>query len=163
MIRTALYVYLVTSLALGPAFCCCRIDQFFPGSSSKPCCVKRTLALTESPSRSECHCSHEATASHEYAATRDVTKPSSDDKRPTNSPCDSKCPCGKHDPGILVAAVHAPTASASAPLIHAGWELCSFWSLVSVEISGKPTELDREKPALLSGREILRAYQTLRC
>jgi hypothetical protein len=163
MVRVALFTYLIASAALGPAFCCCRLSQIFPKMCASPCCGKPATSLVESHRHSNCQCRHDDDQTGHHPATGTAKEPQGENKKPSSLPCDSKCPCGKHDPGILLVSGWSPNSIAAASFIFANWTPGLLSTLVPGEFFGKSTHRDKEQPALLSGREMLRAYQTMRC
>lgn len=159
MFRAALIAYLSLATVFGPLLCCCSMQKLFGASESTFCC-KKSVAQQ---SKSHCHAkggSHHHGQSHEEKGS----------KAGTSSPVqhdheDGECPCGRRHANLL--------ASSNAPAVHQmtielpvqSWPLladCCTPSQVTItaSIASMSSKL---RPADLYGREILRAYQILRC
>ena len=164
MIRIALITYLTISAALGPAFCCCQIGQIVPGfESTSSCCNSRAVSADHDCHSNKSCIHHDGVADHHSASYRtDDRQQPSEDQRP-QSPCKPNCPCGKHDPGMLVSSVGEVSIFGSSVLFGTDWLLGTSSPTTLTDLPGKTANFLDVRPALLSGREILRAYQTMRC
>jgi hypothetical protein len=173
MFRLVVITYLTISAALGPAFCCCHINKIFPWLGSTSCCGKANASLTEPNQHSHRH-SHYSGGSADHHPDKDIGHPDKDigfdtannqlqpdSNHESHKPCESKCPCGKEDPGLIVS--YSDASSLVAISVGMAWPFVDYSSLAQTELSGKAAISGIKTPAALSGREILRAYQTMRC
>lgn len=147
MFRAVLLAYLSIATAISSSFCCCSMRQLFARSATASCCKAGVLRETSCP-----NCEEEE----------------SDDE--TNA--QAKLPCGgdRHCAcGIRQAKQLAPTTVVSEA--SASWEWLDLQFPDFVEYKLDPVSLDgvtsrfrdKQRPAVLYGRDILRAYQILRC
>ena len=161
MFRVATIAYLSITTVLGPSLCCCNAQQLYALAAGQHCCGKR--AERETPvSEPHDHCSHHGHSHHQHetpVAKDDATN----DLPPGEQQHDKQnCPCGQH---------HAKLIASVTDVGHwNGVELVSQpWSGPAIVILALP-EFDRyladrtaRTPAHLYGREMLRAYQIMRC
>ncbi len=156
MFRFALIAYLSLTTVFRPALCCCATVQILPGSK---CC---SVATTGRPLE------HKSHKNLPWACQ--VLKPVLDGKHPQPdqkpTPCDpdgKSCPCGKQF------AKMAFTASAGIQLsyVDVDQSACAAHLLSVVDIQS----VDTQQVSFLAhswhsdryGREMLRAYQIMRC
>lgn len=165
MFRLILISYLAFSTALGPAFCCCQLGRILPGLTSSTCCGHHGTSHSDNftPRRQD-HESHAGNCHHEGSLeNHDPNASQSVHEQESPVPCESSCPCGRHDPILVIGKVDVPIA-----VMVEGWNLlqpighAQFVQVASSNLDGH-TALFEEKPASLSGMGILRAYQNWRC
>jgi hypothetical protein len=166
MLRAALFTYLIVSAGIGPAICCCQLKQFLGVQKSSPCCGLNLAANKPGKASSHEHCSRckHTTQDDSLRSALASDGLSSVNSKPTpESPCKPNCPCGRHEPGLILTAPELINSS-----LIGQYPSQEFGSSYSIAIS-IVTHLSFvggfaiEKPAAISGREILRAYQILRC
>lgn len=170
MARFALIAYLSVTTVIGPALCCCNLGQIVSLASDSNCCGKRLAKADPRPHHHEHgkhghgkheHCDHhqrQTPASNNPAGSNEQPTPTHDD-HPKN------CPCERHYATLI------PAPGAENPASEHGSSLfgIAFGFVVLPELA-KPDLFSADcqpgangKPALLFGREMLRAYKTLRC
>lgn len=166
MLRAALFTYLIISAAIGPALCCCQLKQFLGIQKSSPCCEINLAANKQDKADSHGHCSRcrHTTQDDDLRNALASDGLASDNSKPTpESPCKPNCPCGRHEPGLIGTAPELINSNSIGQ-----YPSQEFGNSYSIAIS-TVTHLSFvggfaiEKPVAISGREILRAYQILRC
>lgn len=169
MFRFLLISYLTMSTALGPAFCCCQLGRILPGLNSSACCGQHGTSHSHDfiPQKQDHeshvgHCHHDDSASV-LSGNHESTSSESADEQESRGPCESSCPCGRHDPVLvngtfeLSAVVVAGVLNFLQPIDQTPIVQAAFSNLAYLSASIE------ERTASLSGREILRAYQIWRC
>lgn len=164
MFRVALIACLSVTTALGPALCCCNAQQLFSMVARTSCCGKsptapdQDAALAEQGAHAHCLGHH----GHKHPPGKDAANTNVD---PVSHEHDGQnCPCGNRQAGqvatstengpLKVLEFKAQTWLVPAAILPAS--LSEFDAL-------KASSLDRDRPADLFGREMLRAYQIMRC
>lgn len=146
MIRAGLIAYLLLATIAGPAWCCCTLARAVSSAL-------QTSASEESTAPYSCCCPHGLTAPEERGSENEPTNPH------------EKCPCQESrtlQPG-MVDAIDV-TEHSLKPLSFGVVD--SFISSVSITVSRIPEEASAfYGPGFLhfSGRDLLSAYQILRC
>ena len=163
MIRLAIVAYLSLTTVLGPALCCCNLAQVFNVGSHRNCCETRVVAIdhrshSTSPAQRKHHCCSDK-ADQSSAEGSNLPKSPQDQHR-------RDCPCGRHQAKLVLATASDTLGSRlnsdSSPMFTFGFDA------QMLPMDTKLSVRDREdgndiRPAGLYGRELLRAYQTLRC
>ena len=164
MLRVAVIAYLSLTTVVGPALCCCNARQLFSfvEASGNHCCGKPAKEVA-APSHSHSHKHHHG---HEHVADHHPDSPAPVERSP-QTPCEhdnQDCPCGNRQ-ATLVA-----TAAGERTNVQALELQSQFFNHPAVDLPVLPefdlTEASTTahiRPADLYGREMLRAYQTLRC
>ena len=164
MLRVAVIAYLSLTTVVGPALCCCNARQLFSvvETSGNHCCRKpaREVAV---PSHSHSHNHHHG---HEHVAHHHSKPPAPvEHSQPTPGEQDKPdCPCGNRQATLV------STAAGEGTNVQALELQSQYFNHLAVDLPVLP-EFDLKeasatahiRPADLYGREMLRAYQTLRC
>lgn len=160
MIRFALIVYLSLTTVLRPALCCCMAKELLSGST---CCS--TKVALEPVAASHAHKPHKNCRGHAKPSRESASQKSAKTEQKQN-PCEqdrSTCPCGKSFASMAI--------SASDGFQHGSVEVQSkTWTEQSLSHTVLPAS-DVQQTSLLAqgrhsdryGREMLRAYQIMRC
>jgi len=160
MFRFALIAYLSLTTVFRPALCCCTAEQFLPGST---CCNVTGSPQTVAPPAS--HKSHKNCHGHAQTLAQSSTeKHTQSDQKPT--PCDQdgkNCPCGKRFASMAIATAGG-FQSSTIGVQDQTWT-------AQVLILGDLPSIDTLQVSYLAhgwhsdryGREMLRAYQIMRC
>ena len=166
MFRVALIAYLSTTTVLGPLLCCCNAQQLFSMMDGSKCCGNPTARHSDAePARNTTHGHHHGHAHHHHEHSP-VKATSKSDQAPAQNEHDGhNCPCGKHHASMVAAVV---TSGVQLKAVELQTQPPQF---VLVDLLPVLTALDAEyasmiaklRPANLYGREILRAYQIMRC
>ncbi len=161
MLKIAVIAYLSLTTVLGPALCCCNAQQLFSILEGSTCCGK--LASGEiSESEPYSHCSHHGHAHHRHEHPATTGNDTTDDLPPAGHQHDKQdCPCGEHH-ATLVAATDAANWNRT-DLLSQTWFELALATPALPEFGGPKAVLVVATPAHLYGREMLRAYQIMRC
>lgn len=166
MFRIALIAYLSLTTVLGPLLCCCNAQQLLSATDSPKKCCGKSAAL-----KSEVHAGEHAALAHRHAHTHQSHSQSPAENTPeskqgplTNEHDGRDCPCGKHHTSLV-----ATVAAKGLPLKTIE-SLTQTWQVLVILLPQQP-RIDAEsasliaqiRPADLYGREMLRAYQIIRC
>ena len=164
MFRVALIAYLSLTTVLGPALCCCNAQQLFSVVNGSSCCGK--LVAQHSDAKTAQHAAHDhhdghAHHRHESSPAKDTSK---SEQAPVSHDHDGQnCPCGRHH-ASLVAAVADSVQSKAVEMQNQTWSVLVAILTVVPEFDVREASINAQlRPADLYGREILRAYQILRC
>jgi hypothetical protein len=149
MFRLVLIAYLSFATAFSSLFCCCNLRQLFAKSATASCCNSDVLRTTSCP-----NC--QAEKSEDDATV----------KAPL--PCNGhgRCACAVRQARLLPPAVVVGEAGDSWSWNTADAEFSPDVFLTSAlpSLEALLTRFrEKQRPAKLYGREILRAYQILRC
>lgn len=169
MLRVAFIAYLCLTTVLGPSLCCCNAQQLVAMVEGVKCCGKRAHKEFSVPERHE-HCSHHGHARHRHETpgakdneTTNEMPPAGRELPPAGDEHDKQnCPCGQHHTKLVA-------ALANVVLWHGGDLNSMALSVLTVatpalpEFHGNLAVLTAARPAHLYGREMLRAYQIMRC
>jgi hypothetical protein len=160
MFRFALIAYLSFTTVLRPALCCCTVEQFLPGSE---CCSGTGSSQADAEHAS--HKTHKNCHGHAKPQKQTIAeKHTQSDGQST--PCDQdgkNCPCGKRFASMAI------KASASFQTTHDEAQV-QAWPAHFLILAETPS-IDTQHVSLLAqsrqsdryGREMLRAYQIMRC
>lgn len=165
MFRVALIAYLSLTTVLGPVLCCCNAQQLFSLVEGSKCCGRRVAQDSDAQLAHEdghdhhhghAHHRHEHSPAPEVAKTAPTPVPHEHDKE--------NCPCGKSHVSMVAAAVTDGVQVKAVQIHNQTW-------FVLVSVMPVLPEFDAEyasifahlRPADLYGREMLRAYQIMRC
>ena len=160
MLRFALIAYLSLATVLRPALCCCTAEQFLPGST---CCNVTGSPQADAPAAS--HKSHKNCHGHAQTPAQSSTdKHTQSDRKP--APCDQdgkNCPCGKRFASMAISAVSG-FQSITSGVSDQSWTaqvliLDELPSIDTLQVSFLAHEWHSDR----YGREMLRAYQIMRC
>jgi hypothetical protein len=140
MFRLAIVIPLILPLGLGPAFCCCNLRQLLLTNHTHSCCGQGSTRDSEGNN----------------ADVAEVSIAAVNGGR-------SACGCQRFHGGLN--ATLGGGASAEDFGLHLPTWLDALLSVTRSSFDDVPGPLqrDREMPSRISGREILRAYQVLRC
>lgn len=165
MLRFALTAYLSLTTVIGSALCCCTVESVLPKSKHSVCCGSKPGSLASAPSTVKPH-THKHGSGHGDHSHSPPGTASNEVQR--NSPAehnDKPCGCDQRH-AKLVALVPEPTS-------HQAGSRDSGAGLFDLELFTLPIGLDHSllhasaltelRPVPLFGREMLRAYQILRC
>ena len=161
MLRVALIAYLGLTTVLGPLLCCCNAQQLFVLVAGTTCCGK--LAQRDVPvPKPHDHCSHHGHSHHPHDSP--VAKDNETSGLPSGEQRHDKhdCPCGEHH-AKLVAVVTDVAHWNGGDLIGQPWSALAVSTFGLPEFGGYLADHTAGIPAHLYGREILRAYQIMRC
>lgn len=164
MFRASLIAYLALTTVLGPVLCCCNAQRLFLSVEGTKCCGKPVVQGADAQAAHEDGHEHHhghAHHQHEHSPAPDVANPEPAPVRHEHD--EENCPCGKHH-ASMVAAVTDSVKLKSVETQNQTW-------FVLVSLLPVPSEFDAEnssiiahrRPADLYGREMLRAYQIMRC
>ena len=162
MFRVALIAYLSLTTVFGPLLCCCNAQQLLSATDGlKKCCGKSAVLDTEAHAA---HAHHHGHAHHGHAHSPAEKTPESK-QAPLNNEHDGQdCPCGKHHASLV-----ATVAAEGLQLKAVEWHAQTWFVLITLlpklpRIDAESASLIAQiRPADLYGREILRAYQIMRC
>jgi hypothetical protein len=170
MFRVAVIAYLSLATVMGPSLCCCNARQLFAVAGTSTCCGQSTSTATaHSHSGRHKHQhghGHKHSHGHEHVAADHPHSAAPGEQSP-QKPCehdDKNCPCGNRQAKLV--AIPSGEGSHGQAL-----ELQSeFFNHLAVDLPVLPEFDVKEasttahiRPADLFGRDMLRAYQTLRC
>jgi hypothetical protein len=169
MLRVAFIAYLCLTTIFGPSLCCCNAQQLVAMVEGVKCCGKRAHKEFSVPERHE-HCSHHRHAHQRHETlearhneTTSDLPPAGHELPPAGDEHDKhNCPCGQH---------HAKLVATLTNVVHGnGGDLQSQMRFVLAiqmpalpEFDGPLAVFSAARPAHLYGREMLRAYQIMRC
>ncbi len=159
MIRVALIAYLSLTMVLGPLLCCCNAQQLLSTHDGpKKCCGKSAAPHFDGSTAKRLAHNHH----HPHSSSKDSSK---SDPAPAPDEHDGQnCPCGKHHANLVATAESGGIQSKVAELPVLTWHVAL--ATLSVRF-GFDTDcvsmIAKNRPAILYGREILRAYQVMRC
>lgn len=166
MIRFALIAYLSAFMAFGPALCCCNLRQLSSLCADANCCGKSSSGLDVEPHHHHCDGKHQHSHHSKQSENRPTPSKNRDDSPNTPSHDSDDCPC-KEQRSNLVSAPGPQAADSHGPLeLSLERTLATACLATATNIGLADCRLqagDDERPALLFGREMLRAFQTLRC
>jgi hypothetical protein len=164
MLRVAVIAYLSLATVLGPSLCCCNARQLFSlvETSGSHCCGKPSTGVSASAHNH----SHKHHHGHEHVAENHFKSPAPVERSP-QTPCEhdnQDCPCGNRQASLIA------TATSEGTSVQALELQSQFFNQLAVDLPVLP-EFDVKaasatahiRPADLYGREMLRAYQTMRC
>lgn len=164
MIRVAFVAYLSMMAAIGPALCCCNLRHLVAGSDASTCCGK----IASKSGSADDHAGHDHAGhnhkhgghTHHHAKVADSATPPADTNSLPQRHDGEDCPCGRQDDLIAV----GPEAANALDLQSHGSLLFAVALPIQVQIfAADEAEIPHVRPALLAGREMLRAYQIMRC
>lgn len=160
MIRFALTAYLSLMAALGPALCCCNLRYLLAGSDTTSCCGKMHAKAGSGADHN--HHDHSHTHGdhphHHHAQARGPASPAESKSLPENHDGED-CPCGGQDE-LVAAGSDAKTLV----LPNQGTLIFAVALPIQLQVSAaEATSIPQVRPSLLAGRELLRAYQIMRC
>ncbi len=164
MFRTALFAYLSLATAFGPMLCCCSMQKLLGASETSSCCKQ---AGVQQP-KSHCHAktSHGKASSHHHGQSQDEKDRGLSEKSPGQHDHEGgECPCGRRHAKLLASSNAPVLPQLTIDLPTPNWPLPAdrcIPSQVAITASIR-SMIARFRPADLYGREILRAYQILRC
>jgi hypothetical protein len=160
MIRFALIAYLSLTTVFRPALCCCLAKQVL--SDSACCSTKVALKPATEPHQHKPHKNCRGHAkSPEQSLAEKHTQP---ERKPT--PCDpdgENCPCGKQFVSMAFTAATGLQPSS----FEVQDSTCAVQSVILADIQSSDTQqtsfLAHGRRSDRYGRELLRAYQIMRC
>jgi len=162
MLRVAFITYLCLATVVGPSLCCCNARQLVAMVEGVKCCGKRAHAEVTAPQRHD-HCSHHGHAHHRHEAPEVPTSETTKDIPPAGHQHEKQnCPCGEHHAN-LVAALTDVAHWNGGDLKNSILDGLANGTLASPEVHGSLAVSTSGRPAHLYGREMLRAYQIMRC
>jgi hypothetical protein len=153
VIRFAIVAYLSAATAFGPAVCCCNLRQFSSRFANSQCCG----AWSSHRDGKHFQCRY-----CKPSSSFDASLP----KRRNDAPCpgSDRCPCRRQRSNL--ASAPDPASPTGLPQASVEWPMpidCQASSTNTGLGNRRLQRGDDERPALLFGRGILRAYQMLRC
>ena len=162
MLRVAFIAYLCLTTVLGPSLCCCSAQQLVAMVEGMKCCGKRAHSEFSVPERHE-HCSHHGHAHHRHETPEAKDNQATNGLPPAGHKHDKQnCPCGEHH-SKLVAALTNVAHWNGGDLHSSIVSVLAVATPASPEVHGNLALLTAGRPAHLYGREMLRAYQVMRC
>lgn len=161
MFRIAFVAYLSMMAALGPALCCCNLRHLLAGSDTSSCCGKMHAKSGHGADHSG-HVAHSHKhgdhSHHHHAQVPGSASPANPTSLPQNHDGED-CPCGGQDELIAVG-----TDAKASVLQNQGTLLFAVALPIQLQVSTVgATSIPQVRPFLLAGRELLRAYQIMRC
>ena len=164
MAHLALVAYLSLTTVLGPALCCCNAQQLFSVFNGSSCCGRPVARSSDVHAAQHAAHDHQHGHAHHHHGTSPKKDPSQSKQRPMPHDHDGQnCPCGRHH-ASLVAAVTDSIQSKAVEMQNLTWSVLVTNSPVLPEFDAQEASINAQlRPADLYGREILRAYQILRC
>lgn len=166
MIRIALTAYLSLMAALGPALCCCNLRYLLAGADTFSCCGKmHAKAVPGADHQGHAAHNHHGHSHqhgdhphHHHAQGSSPAAPANSTSLPQNH--DGKdCPCGGQDELIAI-------GTDAKPLVLQNQATLLFAVALPIQLQVsvvEATSIPQVRPSLLAGRELLRAYQIMRC
>lgn len=168
MFRFVLAGYFCVTVVLGPQLCCCALAQSMPATEteSKSCCRKAPSETDRSI------CSHSLSGMAKHDRHRSAAQPQSGAPKNARSQLlvrHNRCSCNRNE-----LPSQAITAAGGKSKMVRGWDHSSLVVNVlampvgtladaSQPSSALRRQLASPPPTMLAGREILLAYQILRC
>ena len=161
VVRAAFIAYLTLATVLGPNLCCCNMQQLLSlthGSSA--CCGKNSSSAAAAD-----HQHHLAGHTHNHGSSHaDSRTPAHESQQ---APCDHgsrDCPCGQHHAKLVATPPSEGVQVRNSDSPDHIFCAVAIGVLFSAEFDGRDASaIAHANPASLYGREMLRAYQTLRC
>lgn len=162
MLKIAVIAYLSFTTVLGSALCCCNAQQLFSMVGSSTCCGKRASGELPGP-QPHSHCSHHGHAHHRHENPVAEENQKTNDLPPAGHQHDKQdCPCGEHYANLVAALTDVAHWNRS-DLLGQTWSALAIATSALPEFDGPLVVLTAARPAHLYGREMLRAYQIMRC
>lgn len=162
MLRSVLITYLCLATVVGPSLCCCNAQRLIAMVEGVKCCGKRAHSEIPSPERHK-HCSHHEHAHHHHAKPELPNSEATKDISPAEHQHDKQnCPCGEHH-AKLVATLTVVANWNGVDLQNSTLGILANLMLALPEVHVNVAVSTDERPAHLYGREMLRAYQIMRC
>ena len=165
MFRVALIAYLSTTTVLGPLLCCCNAQQLFTMVEVSKCCGKSGRVHSNAKDSEHAAHDHHHGHAHHHHEHSPVEHTSKTDPAPTHDEHDGQnCPCGKHHASLVAVAVTDGVQLKAVELQSQTWLIVvALLPLLSDFDADYASMIAQNRPADLYGREILRAYQIMRC
>ena len=162
MLRVAFIAYLCVTTVLGPSLCCCNAQQLVAMVEGIKCCGKRAHKEISVPERHG-HCSHHADAHHRHAPPNAKDTETRNELPPAGHQHDKQnCPCGEHH-AKLVASLTNVVHGNGGDLNGTALTILAVGTPALPALHGDSAVLTATRAAHLHGRELLRAYQIMRC
>ncbi len=170
MFRYLLISQLILTTVLGPALCCCTARRLFGIDKESACCEAET-APSQNKAASKNHHTHRHVHSqhlHVHSSDRHAGALRKVSTSPNATPIrrghDKKeCPCKAHRSRLLAVVAKNLQFTTVDDISFIAMELSPSGPL-QLEFDARRATLDALcRPANLFGREILRAYQCIRC
>ena len=171
MFRFLLTTYLCLGAAFAPLLCCCALQHHSTTPSTGLCCHNSAAdsARKHDHHRGEhqAHHRHDGDNGHGSAAQVATDKEQPGDEGTSKQPDPDSCPCGKQL--LKLATVSTPKAQFSSGDITTTWLHLLFVLPVSAvsdatDVASAASHRFRDGPPVsLAGRDMLRAYQIMRC
>lgn len=162
MLRVAFIAYLCVTTVLGPSLCCCNAQQLVAMVEGAKCCGKpahKELSVPEPRG----HCSHHTDAHHRHAKPEAKDTEKSSDLPPAWHQHDKQsCPCGDHQAKLVATLTNAVHGNCG-DLNCTGLPILEVGTPALPELHGDLAVLAAARATHLYGRELLRAYQIMRC
>jgi hypothetical protein len=162
MFRAVLIAYMCAATVTGPLVCCCTLRAAAPAEGGGHCCSGHEKAASTHARSGHDHHHEHRHASHGHSpavASTDEGSPSGKE-----DPGEHHCPCGRrHATTLTVAAIeHGMVRGFDLPIpVWMPYEACD---LLLTEICGPSSAINAYSvPPGLFGRDMLRAYQIMRC
>lgn len=155
MTRWLLIAYLSITTVLGPALCCCNLALFLPVRAKVNCCGK-AIAKVEQPHHHDDHAEH---VHHHSSHASEQSPATPHDHDPAN------CPCERHHAKLVaVPGSQGLEVERSSELSFGSAFGFVILPVADFRLFVGDCQLGTEAmPPSLFGREMLRAYQTMRC
>jgi hypothetical protein len=157
MFRIAFIAYFSFATVFGPLLCCCNMQRLLGSPINRSCCQRQF----------ECHKSQ-----HCKACERNRSKSQSEEASQATKNSShrhdhpgGKCPCGRRQATMLASSGSSQSLSNSTidiPTLQWPIPIASLPEQAAV-VASITSMFAKFRPADLYGREILRAYQILRC
>lgn len=166
MFRFVLTAYLSLTTVFGPAFCCCLVESILSRSKHAGCCESKTHSLASSGKTSKHH-DHKHGVGHNHHSHHTSKKLANEKSRPKDPAGPENRPCGcdhRHAKLIALKSDSTSLEVSSRNLLANDFDGNALSLYVFSDLDNPPVSPFAElRPALLFGREMLRAYQILRC
>ena len=157
MFRVAFIAYLSLATVFGPLLCCCNMQRLLGSPTNRYCCQRQV----------ECHKSQHCKSCERHRSNSQSEKDAqaTENSSHRHAPPGGECPCGRRHATMLASGGSSQSLSHSTidiPTLQ--WPLPIDTLPVQASVVASITSMIAKfRPADLYGREILRAYQIMRC
>jgi hypothetical protein len=157
MFRVAFIAYLSLATVFGPLLCCCNMQRLLGSPTNRSCCQPQVEC------RKAQHC--KSCERHRSNSQGENDAQATENSSHRHDQPGGECPCGRRHATMLASGENSQSLSYSTinlPTFQWPLSIDSLPVHASVEAS-ITSMIAKFRPADLYGREILRAYQILRC
>ena len=164
MFRVALIAYLSLTTILGPSLCCCNSQQLFSLVAGLKCCGKPVAPRSDAELvQVERHAHHHGFAHHRHEHSPAPASAKTDPAPVRQEHDEENCPCGKHYASMVAVVTDGVPIKAVEMRNPTGFVPDSLLPVLSESDLENVSLIGPRRHADLYGREMLRAYQIMRC